>query len=119
MFNPIFRPLFTLSPSFTNPNSPHLAASSYTSISLPSSNRWCQTYPEYFAISTRSPSKGALLNIYNSSYAGAHSTAQPTVFTFGPRPLRVQDFDFLAMGGIPRIAAAVGRELIVFLIGVD
>ncbi|EIM82598.1 uncharacterized protein STEHIDRAFT_103130 [Stereum hirsutum FP-91666 SS1] len=81
--------------------------------------RWCQTYPEYFAISTRSPSKGALLNIYNSSYAGAHSTAQPTVFTFGPRPLRVQDFDFLAMRGIPRIAAAVGRELIVFLIGVE
>ncbi|ETW85578.1 hypothetical protein HETIRDRAFT_309790 [Heterobasidion irregulare TC 32-1] len=77
--------------------------------------RWCQTFPDYFAISTRSPSKGAVIHVYNYSYV----QAEPTVFNIGPRPLRVQDFDFLAMKGIPRIVAVVERQLIVFYIGVD
>ncbi|KAI0303453.1 hypothetical protein B0F90DRAFT_1711156 [Multifurca ochricompacta] len=68
--------------------------------------RWCPTYPEYFAISTRSPSaRGA--------------TIHPTAFTLAPRPLCVRDFDFVPLKGIPRIAAAVGHELIVFYIGVE
>ncbi|THH20935.1 hypothetical protein EW146_g496 [Bondarzewia mesenterica] len=77
--------------------------------------RWCQTYPDYFAISTRSPAKGAVIHVYNAF----HIHAEPTVFNIGPRPLRVHDFDFLATRGIPRIAAAVGRQLIVFCIGVE
>ena len=45
--------------------------------------------------------------------------AQPTAFNIATRPLYVRDFDFLGQKGIPRIAAAVGRELVVFYIGVD
>ena len=45
--------------------------------------------------------------------------AQPTVFTLAPRPLQVRDFDFLATSGIPRIAAAVGSEAVIFYIGVE
>ncbi|KXN87729.1 Nucleoporin Nup37 [Leucoagaricus sp. SymC.cos] len=77
--------------------------------------RWSLTYPEYFAISTRSPAKGALIHVHNVNYVHA----QPTVFAIHPRPHSVQDFDFLAMRGIPRIAAAVGRTVHIFTIGVD
>lgn len=77
--------------------------------------RWCTTYPEYFAVTTNSTAKGAVIRVYNTSYL----QAQPTVFSIAPRPLYVRDFDFVGGKGIPRIAAAVGRELIVFYIGVE
>ena len=41
------------------------------------------------------------------------------MFNVAPRPLYVRDFDFLAQKGIPRIAAAVGREIVIFYIGVE
>ncbi|TFK42839.1 WD40-repeat-containing domain protein [Crucibulum laeve] len=75
--------------------------------------RWCQTYPEYFAISTQSPTKGAVVNLHNIEYP----QAQPTSFSLYPRPHIVEDFDFMAMRGVPRIAAAVGRTVDVFAIG--
>ncbi|KAG5645858.1 hypothetical protein DXG03_005200 [Asterophora parasitica] len=77
--------------------------------------RWCPTYTDYFAISTESPHKGATIHIHNLNYL----QAQPTVFSILPRPHVVQDFDFMAARGIPRIAAAVGRTVFVFSIGVD
>lgn len=77
--------------------------------------RWCHTYPEYFAISTQSPSKGAIIQVYNINFI----QAQPTVFNLRPRPHFLRDFDFLAMRGIPRIAAAVGQTVMIFPIGID
>lgn len=77
--------------------------------------RWCPTYPEYFAVSTNAPTKGAIIHVYNTGYIHA----QPTVFNIGLRPLTVRSFDFLAGRGIPRIAAAVGRDLVIFYIGVE
>ncbi|KAJ7273440.1 hypothetical protein B0H12DRAFT_1176602 [Mycena haematopus] len=74
--------------------------------------RWCPTYPEYFAISTQSPVKGAVINIHNTTYA------QPTAMALAPRPHFIRDFDWLA-SRTPRIAAAVGRQLIVFSVAVD
>jgi len=77
--------------------------------------RWCTTFSEYFALSTNNPSKGAVIHVHNTSYINA----QPTVFTLAPRPLQVRDFDFLATSGIPRIAAGVGNEAVIFFIGVE
>ncbi|RDB24026.1 Nucleoporin Nup37 [Hypsizygus marmoreus] len=77
--------------------------------------RWCPTYPDYFAISTKSPSKGAVIHVHNINYI----QAQPTVFNILPRPHLVRDLDFLALPGIPRIAAAIGRTVMIFSIGVD
>jgi hypothetical protein len=80
--------------------------------------RWCPTYPEYFAISTRSPgARGATIHVHSALHAHAH--VEPTSFTLAPRPLCVRDFDFLSLKGIPRIAAAVGHELVVFYIGLE
>ncbi|KAF5373005.1 hypothetical protein D9758_001760 [Tetrapyrgos nigripes] len=79
--------------------------------------RWCDTHPEYFAISTQSPLKGAIIQIYNSNFLSAH--AQPTVFSISPRPHFVQDFDFVGFGNVPTLAAAVGRSLFIFPIGVE
>ena len=86
--------------------------SSFTHLSM---DRWCPTYPDYFAISTSSPAKGAVIHVHNVTY----SHAQPTAFQIAPRPLYVRSFDFIACRGIPRIVAAVGRDIIVFYIGVD
>jgi hypothetical protein len=77
--------------------------------------RWCPTYPELFAISTQSPHKGAVIHVHNANYI--HT--QPTPFVVSPRPHFVRDFDFLASPGIPRITAAIGRQLVIFSIGVD
>ena len=66
-------------------------------------------------MTTNSTSRGAVIHVYNTGYL----QAQPTVFNISPRPLYVRDFDFLAQKGIPRIAAAVGRELVIFYIGVE
>jgi len=74
--------------------------------------RWCPTYPEYFAISTQSPAKGAVINIHNTTYS------HPTAMALAPRPHFIRDFDWLA-SRTPRIAAAVGRQLIVFSVAVD
>jgi len=80
--------------------------------------RWCPTYPEYFAISTRNAgARGATIHVHSAMHAHAH--VEPTAFTLAPRPLCVRDFDFVPLKGIPRIAAAVGHELIVFPIGVE
>ena len=80
--------------------------------------RWCPTYPEYFAISTRNAGvRGATIHVHSAMHAHAH--VEPTAFTLAPRPLCVRDFDFVPLKGIPRIAAAVGHELIVFPIGVE
>jgi hypothetical protein len=80
--------------------------------------RWCPTYPEYFAISTRSAgARGATIHVHSALHAHAH--AEPTAFTLAPRPLCVRDFDFVSLKGIPRIAAAVGHELVVFYIGLE
>jgi hypothetical protein len=83
--------------------------------------RWCPTYPEYFAISTRSTAggggRGATIHVHSALHARAH--VEPTAFTLASRPLCVRDFDFISLKGIPRIAAAVGHELIVFYIGVE
>ncbi|PIL23681.1 hypothetical protein GSI_13430 [Ganoderma sinense ZZ0214-1] len=77
--------------------------------------RWCPTYPDYFAVSTSSPAKGAIIHVHNVNY----THAQPTAFQIAPRPLYVRSFDFVACRGIPRIVAAVGRDVVVFYIGVD
>lgn len=77
--------------------------------------RWSPTYSEYFAVTTNCPSKGGVIHVYNTNYL----QAQPTVFAIAPRPLYVRDFDFVAEKGIPRIAAAVGRDVVIFYIGVD
>ncbi|KAH9951421.1 WD40-repeat-containing domain protein [Amylocystis lapponica] len=77
--------------------------------------RWCPSYPEYFAISTSSPAKGAVIHVHNTNFIHA----QPTVFPVASRPQYVRSFDFLAGRGIPRIAAGVGREVVIFYIGVD
>ncbi|KDR81357.1 hypothetical protein GALMADRAFT_152229 [Galerina marginata CBS 339.88] len=77
--------------------------------------RWCPTHTDYFAISAASPSKGAVLHLHNKGYV----QAQPTVFTLRPKPHFIRDFDFMALSGIPRIAAAVGRTAVIFPIGED
>ncbi|KAG7092201.1 hypothetical protein E1B28_008569 [Marasmius oreades] len=77
--------------------------------------RWCYTYPEFFAISTQSPLKGAVIHVYNTGYVHA----QPTMFEISSRPHFVRDFDFVASRGIPRLAAAVGRSVVIFPIGVE
>ncbi|KAH9967927.1 hypothetical protein BC827DRAFT_1169121 [Russula dissimulans] len=80
--------------------------------------RWCPTYPEYFAISTRSAAaRGATIHVHSALHVHAH--VEPTAFTLAPRPLCVRDFDFMSLKGIPRIAAAVGHELVVFYIGME
>ncbi|KAI0693890.1 hypothetical protein BC835DRAFT_1275310 [Cytidiella melzeri] len=76
---------------------------------------WCPTHHEYFAVSTNSPLKGANINVHNTG----HILAQPTTFTVASRPLYVRDFDFIAERGIPRIAAAAGRDVVIFNIGVE
>lgn len=55
------------------------------------------------------------MHVYNTGYL----QAQPTVFNIASRPLHVRDFDFVGGKGIPRIAAAVGRQLVIFYIGVE
>ncbi|KAG6850464.1 hypothetical protein H0H93_012885 [Arthromyces matolae] len=77
--------------------------------------RWCPTYPDYFAISAQYPTQGAVIHIHNTNYLHA----QPTELTVLDKPHFIQDFDFLALRGIPRIAAAVGRRIFVFPMGVD
>lgn len=78
-------------------------------------NSWCPSHHEYFAVTTNSPAKGAVIHVHNTNYINA----QPTVFQIASRPLYVRDFDFIAEKGIPRIVAAVGREVIIFYIGVE
>ncbi|KAJ7489969.1 hypothetical protein B0H11DRAFT_2011256 [Mycena galericulata] len=74
--------------------------------------RWCPTFPEHFAISTQSPTKGAVINIHNTTYA------QPTTISLAPRPHFIRDFDWLA-SRTPRIAAAVGRRVVIFSVALD
>ena len=78
-------------------------------------HRWCPTYPEYFAIASSSPSKGAVIHLHNANYINA----VPTVLGIAPHPLHVRTFDWLAGKGIPRIAAGVGRDVVIFYIGTE
>jgi len=77
--------------------------------------RWCQTYSEHFAISNQSPNRGAVIHVHNCSFVHA----APTVFNLRPKPNFIRDFDFLALAGIPRIAAAIGQTVLIFSIGVE
>jgi len=77
--------------------------------------RWCQSYPDYFAISAQSPVKGAVIHVHNMAFAHA----QPNVITIASSPHHIRDFDFLASSGIPRIVAAVGRDVIIFPIAAE
>ncbi|KAJ7582454.1 WD40-repeat-containing domain protein [Mycena floridula] len=76
--------------------------------------RWCQTQPEYFAISTQSPLRDAVIHIHNTQHINT-----PNVVQVAARPHVIRDFDFLSSRGIPRLAAAVGRTVIIFPIGTD
>ncbi|KIY64580.1 hypothetical protein CYLTODRAFT_380628 [Cylindrobasidium torrendii FP15055 ss-10] len=76
--------------------------------------RWCPTMDEYFAISSQSPSKGAIVEIHDSRYHGT----QPHTICVKPRPHIIRDFDFISLPGLsPRIAVAVGRSVIIFPMG--
>ncbi|TFY53946.1 hypothetical protein EVJ58_g9153 [Rhodofomes roseus] len=89
-----------------------------TGVSFPEGGalfRWCPTYPEYFAIASSSPAKGAAIHLHNANYINA----VPTVLGIAPHPLHVRTFDWLAEKGIPRIAAGVGREVVIFYIGTE
>ncbi|KAF9475327.1 hypothetical protein BDN70DRAFT_883862 [Pholiota conissans] len=77
--------------------------------------RWCHTHPDYFGVAAQAPAGGAVVHVYNCSYVHA----APTAFALRPRPHFVRDFDFLALPGIPRIAAALGRIVVVWPIGED
>ncbi|KAF5391849.1 hypothetical protein D9757_001626 [Collybiopsis confluens] len=74
--------------------------------------RWCPTEYQYFAISTQSPMSA--VHVYSTNYVHA----QPTVFDISARPF-IRDFDFLGARGIPKLAVAVGRSIVVFPIGVE
>ncbi|KAF8623975.1 hypothetical protein AX15_006129 [Amanita polypyramis BW_CC] len=76
--------------------------------------RWCPTYPEYFAIASKTPNQGATIHVYNLNYINA----QPSVFNMAPRPHAVDAMDFVYLHGIPYVAAAVGRKLVIFHIGI-
>ena len=78
-------------------------------------HRWCPTYPDYFAVSTNAATKGAVVHVYNTTYVNA----QPATLNIASQPQYVRDFDFMGSKGIPRIASAVGRELIIFSIGLE
>jgi hypothetical protein len=56
-----------------------------------------------------------VIHVHNMAFVHA----QPNVINIAPRPHSVRDFDFLATRGTPRIAAAVGREVIIFSIAAD
>ncbi|KZP24876.1 hypothetical protein FIBSPDRAFT_1041985 [Athelia psychrophila] len=77
--------------------------------------RWCQSYPDYFAISNHLSPKGAVIHVHNMAFIHA----QPNVITIAPRPHHIRDFDFLASRGIPRIVAAVGSEVLIFSIAAE
>ncbi|KAH9914700.1 uncharacterized protein B0H18DRAFT_1097086 [Fomitopsis serialis] len=76
---------------------------------------WCPTYHEYFAIASGSPAKGAAIHLHNANYINA----VPTVLGIAPHPQYVRTFDWLAGKTIPRIAAGVGREVVIFYIGTE
>jgi hypothetical protein len=75
--------------------------------------RWNEASPGVFALGSNSPTVGAQVSLYNTSYI----YAEPSVRTVAPRPQYIRDFDFLSSNGPTRIAAAVGHEVLVFSIG--
>jgi hypothetical protein len=76
--------------------------------------RWSRTFPEYFAIASASSTGGAVISVWNAQ----HAQATPTPFPVAKKPLKVADFDFFGLPGeVPRIAAAVGHEVVIFAIG--
>ncbi|EED83928.1 predicted protein [Postia placenta Mad-698-R] len=87
-----------------------------TGVSFPDGSaqfKWCPTYPDYFAISSRSPTKGAVIHVHNIQ--NPHGPLAS--FSMANGPLYVRAFDFLAARGVPRIAAAVGRQVVILYIG--
>ncbi|KAG1778608.1 hypothetical protein EV702DRAFT_1219177 [Suillus placidus] len=89
-----------------------------TGISFPEGGhqfRWCPTSPDYFAVASQCPTKGAVIHIHDMNYVHA----QPHVINIAPRPHCVRDFDFMARRGNPALAVAYGVEVVVFPIGVE
>ncbi|TFK55337.1 hypothetical protein OE88DRAFT_1675095 [Heliocybe sulcata] len=72
--------------------------------------RWCPTHPTIFGVSPISPLAGPVIHIHNMSYP----QMEPEVLELSSTRLqRVRDFDFLAGVDHGRVAAAVGRCVIV------
>ncbi|KAH7908012.1 WD40-repeat-containing domain protein [Hygrophoropsis aurantiaca] len=76
--------------------------------------RWCPTNTDYFAIASHSPDKGAVIHVYNMNYVHA----QPNIIHVASRPHRIRDFDFMANHSKSTLAVALGREIMVFSLGV-
>lgn len=88
--------------------------STHRPASSSSSPRWCPTLTDFFAVSTGAAGKGGHIHLYNMSY----SSTSPSILQVSTNRLHyVRDFDFVAEKNMPRMAAAVGRELIIFFAG--
>ncbi|KAF8491930.1 WD40-repeat-containing domain protein [Gautieria morchelliformis] len=92
--------------------------------------RWCPTSPNLFALSPLSPLDDATIHIHNTAY----TQSGPRALALRPRPHRIRDFDWIgadgsaasasalsgrAGGAYPRLAAAVGRTVLVVVVGPD
>jgi hypothetical protein len=84
-------------------------------LKLTEDDRWCPTYPDIFAISSQSRTKGATIQIFNTKYI--HT--QPLSVTLVSAPHVVRDFDFMADQGTTRVVAAIGKELFIFEINIE
>ncbi|EPQ58505.1 hypothetical protein GLOTRDRAFT_137202, partial [Gloeophyllum trabeum ATCC 11539] len=86
---------------------------SLSGVSFPGGNdkfRWCPTHPSRFGISPVSPTAGPVIHIHNMAYPHM----EPDVVELAPsRHLRIRDFDFLASKERARLAASVGRQVII------
>jgi hypothetical protein len=71
--------------------------------------------PDCFGITSRSPSKGAVIHIHDMRYIHA----QPSVINIASKPHIIRDFDFVASHTSTILAAAVGRELVVLSLDID
>lgn len=70
--------------------------------------RWCSSSPEYFAITSKRPNGCATLHMYNLDYL----KTQPTTVQLAMKSHIVDTIDFVGSGG-PRIAAVVGRNVVI------
>ncbi|KAG6332255.1 hypothetical protein ID866_6835 [Astraeus odoratus] len=77
--------------------------------------RWCPTNPDYFAISAHSCTRGAVIHVHNVGYV----QTQPIVINVASRPHYIRDFDFIALGSQPVLAAAFGPQVVIFALGDD
>jgi hypothetical protein len=84
-------------------------------LKLTRNDSWCLTYPDIFAISSQSRTKGASIQIFNTKYI--HT--QPLLVNLASAPHTVRDFDFMADQGTTRVVAAIGKELLIFEINIE